>query len=149
MPTLIVIARTNNTGAAAMVATNSSLSPVQPLTTSFSQVVTNAYANPDGFTVAYHYTRPSQTGVVSIPLQPGFYSVSDQSSSSNNQTNTLGQLSSSSPSSSSSSTPLSSYTPTYSGDCRTVRSLEGSMVGYGQINIGETKTCIVTYVFHR
>jgi hypothetical protein len=108
-------------------------------TASFHQVVTNAYANPDGYTVVYHFFRGSQTGVV-LNLPPGIYSVSDQSS--NNTNNNTISNKTSSPTLSSTSSHL---THTYSGDCNNVRSIAGDMVGYGQINLGEAKTCIITY----
>jgi hypothetical protein len=74
---------------------------------------------------------------MSVNLQPGAFSVSDQSNKNMNRTNN-----NPSPIISSQS---SSYTPTYSGDCSNVKSITGNVVGAGQINPGETKTCIVTY----
>ena len=94
-------------------------------TASFHQVVTNAYANPDGYTVVYHFFRGSQTGVV-LNLPPGIYSVSDQSS--NNTNNNTISNKTSSPTLSATSSHL---THTYSGDCNNVRSIAGDMVGYG------------------
>jgi hypothetical protein len=138
---LTVITRLNDTGGESM------SPPLMPntanndnITASLPQVVTNAYANPDGYTVVYHFFRGSQSGVV-LNLQPGIYSVSDQSS--NNTNNSINSKTSSllPP-----LLPLSlSFTHIYSGDCNNVRSIAGDIVGYGQINLGESKTCIITY----
>jgi len=44
----------------------------------------------------------------------------------------------------------SPYNTTYSGDCRTVKSITGgSAYGNGTINPGETKTCTVTLSSHK
>ena len=138
---LTVITRLNNTGTGSTSIGNTSNinnnNNTTTATESFPQVVTNAYANPDGYSVVYHFFRGSQTGVV-LNLPPGIYSVSDQSSNNiNNRT--------SSPLLSSASSSSSSLTHTYSGDCNNVRSIGGDIVGYGQINLGESKTCIITY----
>ena len=150
VPSLTVIIRFNNTGQ------GSTFSPSTPngtnnnnnVTASFPQVVTNAYANPDGYTVVYHFFRGSQSGVV-LNLQPGIYSVTDQNnnSTSNNSivNKTLLSTTSSSLLPKQSSPALSTFTHTYSGDCNNVRSISGDIVGYGQINMGESKTCIITY----
>ena|SRR5919199_2494787 len=139
MSSLAVITRLNNTGTGSTASTSvgNTSNSNNTATESFPQVVTNAYANPDGYTVVYHFFRGSQTGVV-LNLPPGIYSVSDQSSNNiNNRT--------SSPLLSSASSSSSSLTHTYSGDCNNVRSIGGDIVGYGQINLGESKTCIITY----
>ena len=135
---LTVITRLNNTGTGSTsIGNTSNINNTTTATESFPQVVTNAYANPDGYSVVYHFFRGSQTGVV-LNLPPGIYSVSDQSSNNiNNRT--------SSPLLSSASSSSSSLTHTYSGDCNNVRSIGGDIVGYGQINLGESKTCIITY----
>ena len=130
MPSLTIISRFNHTG----IAPTPSIREPNNITARFPQVVTNAYANPDGYTVVYHYLMGSQTGIV-LNLQPGIYSVSDQSSDTNaNRTNTT-----------TTTTTSSSFTQTYSGDCSNVRSIAGNIVGYGRINFGESKTCIVPY----
>jgi len=150
VPSLTVIIRFNNTGQ------GSTFSPSTPNgtnnnnnnVTASPQVVTNAYANPDGYTVVYHFFRGSQSGVV-LNLQPGIYSVTDQNnnSTSNNSivNKTLLSTTSSSLLPKQSSPALSTFTHTYSGDCNNVRSISGDIVGYGQINMGESKTCIITY----
>jgi hypothetical protein len=136
MSSLTVITRLNTTGIGSTSSTSigNASNINNTATASFPQVVTNAYANPDGYTVVYHFIRGSQTGVV-LNLPPGIYSVSDQSSNNINNKTSSPLLSSSS----------SSLTHTYSGDCNNVRSIAGDIVGYGQINLGESKTCIITY----
>jgi hypothetical protein len=138
MSILIVITRVNNTGTGIGVlgSTNTTQLPVAIAPSSFSEVVTNAYANPDGYTLAYHYIRGSQMAI-NINLQPGVFTISDQSTNNitaNNPSVIAGNQS-----------PLSLYTPTYSGDCSNTTSAAGNVIGYGQINLGETKTCIITY----
>jgi hypothetical protein len=138
MSILIVITRVNNTGTGIGVlgSTNTTQLPVAIAPSSFSEVVTNAYANPDGYTLAYHYIRGSQMAI-NINLQPGVFTISDQSTNNrtaNNPSVIAGNQS-----------PLSLYTPTYSGDCSNTTSTAGNVIGYGQINLGETKTCIITY----
>jgi hypothetical protein len=144
MSSLTVITRLNNTE------TQSTSSPPilnasninnsnNNATASFPQVVTNAYTNPDGYTVVYHFFRGSQNGVV-LNLPPGIYSVSDQSRNNTNNNNINTETSSPLVSTSS-----SHFTHTYSGDCDNVRSIAGDIVGYGRINLGESKTCIITY----
>ncbi|MDQ6865430.1 MAG: hypothetical protein M3044_16585, partial [Thermoproteota archaeon] len=120
-PTLIVVTHVNNAGVGTANAAN------------FSQVITNAFSNPDGYTYAYHFVRGSQMGV-SLNLQPGIFTVS---AFSNNKTNSLFLN--------------QSYDTTYSGDCNTVKSTTstGSIYGYGTINPGEGKTCMVTKLFHK
>lgn len=145
MSSLTVITHLNNTDTGStsspsiLNTSNNNNSSNNNATASFPQVVTNAYTNPDGYTVVYHFFRGSQAGVV-LNLPPGIYSVSDQSSNNTNNNNINNQTSSQLVSSSS-----SSLTHTYSGDCNNVRSIAGDMVGYGQINLGESKTCTVTY----
>jgi hypothetical protein len=140
MSSLTVITRLNTTGIGSTSSTsignasNINNNSNNTVTASFPQVVTNAYANPDGYTVVYHFIRGSQTGVV-LNLPPGIYTLSDQSSNNINNKTSSPLLSSSS----------SSLTHTYSGDCNNVRSIAGDIVGYGQINLGESKTCIITY----
>jgi hypothetical protein len=143
MPTLTVSSRFNNTGQGSILSLSTlnvnNSNNNNNITASFPQVVTNAYANPDGYAVVYHFFRGSQSGVV-LNLQPGIYSVADQggNNTSNNSTST-----SLLPNQSSSAS--SAFTHTYSGDCNNVRSIAGNIVGYGQINMGESKTCIITY----
>jgi hypothetical protein len=136
----MIITRLNNTkaGIGVMGIGNANQSAVAAAASSFSQVITNAFAIPDGYTLVYHYIRGSQTGVI-VNLVPGIFTVTDQSNNNNTATNpsptnmiTIGNQS-------------LSYTPAYSGDCSNLRSIAGNIVGYGQINPGETKTCIVTY----
>jgi hypothetical protein len=140
MSILIVITRVNNTrtGIGVLGSTNTTQLPVATAPSSFSEVVTNAYANPDGYTMAYHYIRGSQMAI-NINLQPGVFTISDQSNSNNNRTTNNTSVIAGNQS------PLSLYTPTYSGDCRNTTSAAGNVIGYGQINLGETKTCIITY----
>jgi hypothetical protein len=148
MSSLTVITRLNNTNTGSISSpsilnTSNNNNSNNNATASFPQVVTNAYSNPDGYTVAYHFFRGSQTGVV-FNLPPGIYSVSDQGSNNTNSNNINNETSSPlvSPSS-------SSLTHTYSGDCNNVKSIAGNIVGYGQINLGESKTCIITYNNHK
>jgi hypothetical protein len=138
MSILIVITRVNNTrtGIGVLGSTNTTQLPVATAPSSFSEVVTNAYANPDGYTLAYHYIRGSQMAI-NINLQPGVFTISDLSNNNrtaNNPSVIAGNQS-----------PLSLYTPSYSGDCSNTTSAAGIVIGYGQINLGETKTCIITY----
>jgi hypothetical protein len=139
MSILIVITRVNNTrtGIGVLGSTNTTQLPVATSPSSFSEVVTNAYANPDGYTLAYHYIRGSQMAI-NINLQPGVFTISDQSNSNNRTANNPSVIAGN-------QSPLSLYTPTYSGDCRNTTSAAGNVIGYGQINLGETKTCIITY----
>jgi len=140
MSILIVITRVNNTrtGIGVLGSTNTTQLPIATAPSSFSEVVINAYANPDGYTLAYHYIRGSQMAI-NINLQPGVFTISDQSNSNNNRTANNPSVIAGNQS------PLSLYTPTYSGDCSNTTSAAGNVIGYGQINLGETKTCIITY----
>jgi len=108
-----------------------------PPPANFTQVVENAFTNPDGYTYIYHYMRGSETGV-SVSLQPGnfdVYELSNNNIKTNNPTAGLSQ---------------STYDITYSGDCKTIKSnTGGTTYGYGTINLGETKTCIVTLSPHK
>ena len=152
MPSLTVIIRFNNTGQGSTFSpsTLNGKNSNNNITASFPQVVTNAYANPDGYTVVYHFFRGSQSGVV-LNLQPGIYSVTDQSSNNTSNNSIVNKTLLSTTSSPSllvpkqSSSAFSAFTHTYSGDCNNVRSISGDIVGYGQINMGESKTCIITY----
>ena len=65
MSILIVITRVNNTrtGIGVRGSNNTTQLPVVTAPSSFSEVVTNAYANPDGYTLAYHYIRGSQMAI--------------------------------------------------------------------------------------
>ena len=139
MSILIVITRVNNTrtGIGVLGTTNTTQLPVATAPSSFSEVVTNAYANPDGYTLAYHYIRGSQMAI-NINLQPGVFTISDQSTNNNRTTNNASVIAGN-------QSPLSLYTPAYSGDCSNTTSAAGNVIGYGQINLGETKTCIITY----
>jgi hypothetical protein len=139
MSILIVITRVNNTrtGIGVLGSTNTTQLPVATAPSSFSEVVTNAYANPDGYTLAYHYIRGSQMAI-NINLQPGVFTVSDQSTNINRTANNPSVIAGN-------QSLLSLYTPTYSGDCSNTTSAAGNTIGYGQINLGETKTCIITY----
>jgi hypothetical protein len=139
MSILIVITRVNNTrtGIGVLGSTNTTQLPVATTPSSFSEVVTNAYANPDGYTLAYHYIRGSQMAI-NINLQPGVFTISDQSTNNNRTANNPSVIAGN-------QSPLSLYTPTYSGDCSNTTSAAGNVIGYGQINLGETKTCIITY----
>ena len=133
MSTLMIITRVNNSKAVMGIG-NANQSIVVAAASSFSQVITNAFAISDGYTLVYHYIRGSQTGVI-VNLMPGIFTVTDQSNNNRTTTNpspTIGNQS-------------LSYTPVYSGDCSNLRSIAGNVIGYGQINPGETKTCIVTY----
>jgi hypothetical protein len=103
-------------------------------TDNFTQIVENLYTNPDGYAYVFHYMKGSQTGVT-LSLQPGSFAVYELNN--NIKTNNL---------------PLSksTYDITYSGDCRSVKSgAGGTTYGYGTINLGETKTCNVTLLFHK
>ena len=139
MSILIVITRVNNTRTGGVLgSTNTTQLPIAISPSSFSEVVTNAYANPDGYTLAYHYIRGSQMAI-NINLQPGVFTISDQSTNNNRTANNTSVIAGN-------QSPLSLYTPTYSGDCsNTTTSAAGNVIGYGQINLGETKTCIITY----
>ena len=128
--TLIIVTHVNSTGGSNNNNTN------QP-PANFTQVVENAFTNPDGYTYIYHYMRGSETGV-SISLQPGSFDVYELSNNNNNvKTNnpTAGLI-------------QSSHSITYSGDCRTVKSNVGGGTSYGHgiLNPGETKTCTVTSI---
>ena len=130
--TLIIVTHVNSTGG--------SKNNTNPPPANFTQVVENAFTNPDGYTYIYHYTRGSETGV-SISLQPGSFDVYELSNNNNNvKTNnpTAGLI-------------QSSHSITYSGDCRTVKSNVGGGTSYGHgiINPGETKTCTVTLSSHK
>jgi hypothetical protein len=122
LPTLIVVTQVNGTGGNTASQAN------------LSQVVANAYNNPDGYTYSYHFMRGSQIGVT-LNLQPGAFAVYEP-------TNNI---------------VLSShlYNTTYSGDCANVKSTissaagTSSVYGYGTINLGESKTCIVTNSFQK
>ena len=122
LPTLIVVTHVNGTGGSAANPAN------------LSQVVANAYNNPDGYTYSYHFMRGSQMGV-SLILQPGAFAVYEPSN------NIL--------------VSSHSYNTTYSGDCVNIKSTitsaagTSSVYGYGTINPGETKTCIVTNSFQK
>jgi hypothetical protein len=129
--TLIIVTHVNSTGG--------SNNTNQPFA-NFTQVVENAFTNPDGYTYIYHYMHGSETGV-SLSLQPGSFAVYELSNNNNNvkTNNPTAGLS------------QSSYSITYSGDCRTVKSNVGggTSYGYGTINLGETKTCTVTLSPHK
>jgi hypothetical protein len=135
MSTLLVITRINNTkagiGVTGISNANQSVVAAAP---PFSQVITNEFAISDGYTLSYHYIRGSQTGVI-LNLEPGIFTVTDQSNNNRTTTNPSPIIGNQS----------LSYTPVYSGDCSNLRSIAGNIVGYGQINPGETKTCTVTY----
>jgi len=122
--TLIIVTHVNSTGGS----NNTNQPPAN-----FTQVVENAFTNPDGYTYIYHYMRGSETGIT-LSLQPGSFAVYELS---NNNIKT-------------SNPPLSqsTYDMTYSGDCRTVKSNVGGGTSYGHgiINPGETKTCTVTSI---
>lgn len=102
-----------------------------------SQVVTNAYNNPDGYTYSYHFLRGSQVGVT-LNLQPGAFAVYEPTNSSTTNNILLSSH---------------SYNTTYSGDCVNVKSTitsaggSSSVYGFGTIKPGENKTCIVTNSF--
>jgi hypothetical protein len=127
LPTLIIVTRVNNTGGGLADAAN------------FSQVVANAYNNPDGYTYSYHFMRGSQVGVT-LNLQPGVFAVYEPSN--NTKSNPI---------------PLAShsYRTAYSGDCTNVKSTINSaagssaIYGYGMIKPGESKTCIVTNSYQK
>lgn len=148
LASLIVVTRLNDTNSRSTSGnTSASLTTNNNLTASFPQVVTNAYANPDGYTVVYHFLKGSESGVV-LNLQPGVYSVADQSSNngtSNNDTSNKTTAASSTMTKLPSSSASLPFMHTYSGDCTNVKSIAGGIVGYGQINLGESKTCIITY----
>jgi hypothetical protein len=122
LPTLIVVTRVNNT-------VGSVVNPAN-----LSQVVANAYNNPDGYTYSYHFMRGSQMGVT-LNLQPGVFAVFEPTNSSKANNILLSSH---------------SYITTYSGDCANVKSIissaagSSSVYGYGTIKPGESKTCIIT-----
>jgi hypothetical protein len=102
----------------------------------FTQIVENAYTNPDGYTYVYHYMKSSEAGVT-VGLQPGTFGVFVLSNNTNIKANTAPST-------------QSNYDISYSGDCRVVKSITGGAAyGYGTINPGETKTCIVTLSLHK
>jgi hypothetical protein len=128
LSSLIIVTHVNSTGG--------SNNNTNPPPANFTQVVENAFTNPDGYTYIYHYMRGSETGIT-LSLQPGSFAVYELSNN-NIKTN---------------NPPLSqsTYDMTYSGDCRTVKSNVGGGTGYGHgiINPGETKTCTVTLSSHK
>jgi hypothetical protein len=128
--TLIIVTQVNSTGES---------NNTNPPPANFTQVVENAFTNPDGYTYIYHYMRGSETGIT-LSLQPGNFAVYELINNNNVKTNnpTAGLS-------------QSSYSITYSGDCRTVKSNVGGGTGYGHgiINPGETKTCTVTLSSHK
>ena len=127
LPTLIDVTRVNSSAGGVVNPAN------------LSQVVANAYNNPDGYTYSYHFMRGSQMGVT-LNLQPGVFAVYEPTNSS--KTNNI--LISSHP-----------YNTTYSGDCANVKSTISSaagissVYGYGSIKPGETKTCFIANTFQK
>jgi hypothetical protein len=127
--TLIIVTHINSTRAS-----NNNINAAPAAVGNYSQVVENAYTNPDGYTYVYHYMKGSQTGVT-LNLQPGIFAVYELTS--NNVKTNYPPLS------------QSIYDITYSGGCRTLKSNTVGTYGYGTINVGETKTCTVTLSSHK
>jgi len=69
--TLMIVTHVNSTG-------GSNNNTNQP-PANFTQVVENAFTNPDGYTYIYHYMRGSETGIT-LSLQPGSFAVYELSS---------------------------------------------------------------------
>jgi hypothetical protein len=129
---LTIITKVNGTGGS-----NNNKIAAAPDPSNSIQIVENAYANPDGYTYVYHYMKGSEAGVT-VGLQPGTFGVFELK---NNNDNIKANAATSS---------QSTYDVSYSGDCRTVKSnTGGAAYGYGTINPGETKTCIVTLSLHK
>jgi hypothetical protein len=94
----------------------------------FSQTITNTYQTPDGLTISYHFVKGSGIGLIINP-QPGVFGILELK----NETNSITR----------------NYNATYSGDCTSAKSTAGDVYGHGVIDIGETKTCIVTNTFQK
>jgi hypothetical protein len=126
--TLIIVTHVNSTGG--------SNNNTNPPPANFTQVVENAFTNPDGYTYVYHYMKGSEAGVT-VGLQPGTFGVFELKNNNNIKANAA-------------SSSQSTYDVGYSGDCRTVKSITGGATyGNGTINPGETKTCTVTLSSHK
>ncbi len=126
--TLIIVTHVNSTGG--------SKNNTNPPPANFTQVVENAFTNPDGYTYIYHYMKGSEAGVT-VGLQPGTFGVFELKNNNNIKANAA-------------SSSQSTYDVGYSGDCRSVKSITGGATyGNGTINPGETKTCTVTLSSHK
>lgn len=134
---LIVVTHINNTKGGIIAGTSGgNLGPAA--SSDFTQIVENTYANPDGYTYAYHYMKGSEAGVT-VGLQPGAFGIFVMSNNNNKGLNPTNAPS-----------IQSTFDISYSGDCKAVKSITvGTTYGYGTISPGETMTCTLTISPHK